>query len=84
MIYTLTLSSQGQIVIPSKVRKTLGVKKGDKLKLRVDTQRVVPMATIEPETTMDWVERVSGIAKGAYGNVEEYIKNQRASWDLPR
>lgn len=80
MTYTLTVSSQGQIVIPVDVRRIMGLTKGMKVKLRVDKAAPVPTATIEPDK-VDWVRRMAGIAKGAYGDVDKYIEHERASWD---
>lgn len=76
---TLTLSSQGQVVIPVAVRRILGTKPGDTLRLRVEKRGKVPVAVIEP-TNIHWVERVKGIAKGVYGDVDEYIKKERDNW----
>lgn len=82
MIYTVTLSSQGQVVIPSKVRKAVGLKKGAKLHLTVKKSRLGSKLTLRPDE-VSWVDRVAGTATGFYGNVDEYIKNERNSWDRP-
>lgn len=79
MTYTLTVSSQGQIVIPSQVRKHLKIKPGDRIVLRSGDQGKIPVATIEP--TGSWSRRVAGIAKGVYGKAEEYIEKERKAWD---
>lgn len=79
MTYTLTVSSQGQIIIPSQVRKHLGIKPGSKIKIRPDTVGRTPTAVIEPPAS--WVDRVTGIAKGVYGKGEEYVAKERATWD---
>lgn len=80
MTYTLTVSSQGQIVIPSKVRQSMGLTGGEKVKLRLVKKTRVPTAVIEPDRT-DWVKRTAGIAKGVYGDVDKYIERERESWD---
>lgn len=80
MTYTLTISSQGQIVIPSKVRQAMGLAGGEKVKLRLVKKARVPTATIEPDK-VDWVKRMAGIASGVYGDVDKYIEKERASWD---
>lgn len=80
MTYTLTVSSQGQILIPAQVRKIMGLGKGTKIKLRLDSKKSVPTAVIEPDK-IDWVQRTAGISKGAYGDVDKYIEHERASWD---
>ncbi len=80
MTYTLTVSSQGQVVIPSQVRKAMGISKGAKIKLQLEKTGNVPTALIIP-ANIDWAKRVAGIAKGYYGNVDKYIERERASWD---
>lgn len=80
MTYTLTVSSQGQIIIPVDVRKLMGLKRGAKIKLRVEKTAPVPTVIIEPDK-VNWVKRMAGIAKGAYGDVDKYIEHERASWD---
>ncbi|MEK7525260.1 MAG: AbrB/MazE/SpoVT family DNA-binding domain-containing protein [Patescibacteria group bacterium] len=80
MTYVLTVSSQGQIVIPVKVRRAMGLTAGKKVKLRLEERLSVPTAIIEPGK-VDWIERTAGIAKGIYGDVDKYIEKERASWD---
>lgn len=77
---TATLSSQGQIVIPARLRRILGIKPGDNLKLRLVIKSATPAVVIEPPTA-SWTKRVTGLAKGIYGNVDEYLKKERAAWD---
>lgn len=77
---TLTLSSQGQVVIPVDVRRYLGAKPGDKLRLRVETRKNGRVAVIEP-VAKRWVDRLFGAAKGVYGDVDAYIEKERKSWD---
>lgn len=79
MTYVLTVSSQGQIVIPSKVRRAMGVSGGDKIRLRLEEKNKIQTAVIEPDK-VDWVARTAGIAKGVYGDVDKYIEQERASW----
>ncbi len=74
MTYTLTISSQGQVLIPSDVRKYWKVKAGNKLLLNPQTGSIMP----QPQS---WYNTVRGIAKGVYGKGEEYIKKERATWD---
>jgi len=79
MTYTLTVSSQGQIVIPSQIRKYLGIKPGSQIKIRPSLQGQMVTAIIEPPTS--WIDRVEGIAKGVYGKGEEYVEKERQAWD---
>lgn len=68
------------MVIPVDVRKLMGLKRGAKVKLRVEKTAPVPTVTIEPDK-VDWVARMAGIARGAYGDADKYIERERASWD---
>ena len=79
MTYTLIVSSQGQIVIPVKIRQILGLKTGSKVNIRVKQDTAIPTAVIEPPTS--WVARVKGISGGIYGKGEEYVAAQRQTWD---
>ena len=83
MTYTLTVSSQGQIVIPSNLRKTLKLKGGDKIYARLSPQIKSPQIIIE-SAPKSWAIRVRGIAKGYYGDVDKYIEHERASWDMSK
>ncbi len=76
---TLTISSQGQVVIPAAVRRILGSKPGDKLRLRVEKRQKTVVAVIEP-VAKRWVDRLYGAAKGVYGDVDKYIEKERNSW----
>ena len=78
MTYTLTVSSQGQVVIPVEIRKHLGIKPGSKITIRPDYQGQLSVATIEPPTS--WISRVKGISKGIYGKGENYVSRERKSW----
>ena len=79
MPYELTVSSQGQIIIPSAIRKHLGIKPGSKVVMRLEQQHKVNTATIE--APLSWITRVRGIAKNVYGKGEDYIKNERDTWE---
>ncbi len=80
MTYTLTISSQGQIIIPAQVRRAMGLDKGSKVRLRLEDRARTPTIVVEPDK-VDWVKRTAGIAKGFYGDVDKYIEHERASWD---
>ena len=80
MIYTLTVSSQGQIVIPSQVRKKLGIKSGDTLIASVTSSVGGPEIRLKPGSA-DWVRRLAGSATGVYGDVKDYVAQERRTWD---
>ncbi len=79
MLYTLILSSQGQVVIPSRARKKLGLKPGSKLLLSVENKGTVPKAILELEPE-SWVKKVTGLGRGVWGRGEEYIDKERNHW----
>ena len=76
---TLIVSSQGQVVIPSKARELLGIKAGSQLRLKV-TKGKIPTATLTPKPE-NWVEFYAGLGKGLYGNVDKYVKKQKNNWN---
>lgn len=80
MNVTLTVSSQGQVVIPVKIRKALGVTPGSKVTLTLKPTKPIPTAILQPEPK-SWMKAVMGTGKGMWGNAEEYIKKERSSWD---
>lgn len=80
MTYTLTVSSQGQVIIPSSLRKTVGIKPGDKLTASVYSSMGGLEIRLKPGS-VDWIRRLAGTATGMYGNVDKYIEHERASWD---
>lgn len=70
-----TLSSKGQITIPAWVRRELGLEQGARLCMRVEDGRLVI------ERPDDSVRRFRGALKGAYGDVDTYIRELRSEWD---
>lgn len=79
MTYTLTLSSQGQVVIPSNARKKLGLKAGSKLLMSVVSKGSAPKAILEPQPE-SWVKKVTGLGRGLWGKGEEHIEKERNKW----
>jgi len=76
----LTVSSQGQIVIPAKIRKVLGIKPGQKINLKVVKKGIFPKAVISPQPK-SWVKQVRGLGKGIWGKGEVFIEKSRSEWD---
>lgn len=50
---TVTLSSKGQIVLPQAVRRTLGVREGDKLEVSLQGQMIL-LTPVRTERTQEW------------------------------
>ncbi len=81
MTYTLTVSSQGQVVIPSSARKKLGLKPGSKLIMSVEEKGIIPKAILEPQPD-SWVKKIKGLGRGIWGDdANEYINKQRNEWN---
>jgi len=77
---TLTASPQGQITIPLDIRKTLNIKAGTKLILSLTGIEKLISITLTPHPK-SWVDAISGSGKNIFGNADEYLKKERASWD---
>jgi len=59
----VTLSSKGQIVLPREIRQALGLRKGDRLQLTREGDRIVLtpyMETPSPEAWRRWRGRLTG------------------------
>ena len=69
-----TLSSKNQIVIPSEVRKKLGLKPGDKLVVTTAFGKVLVL-----EKPKSYSAAIRGLARGTYP--PDYLKKERADWD---
>ena len=80
MNYILPISSQSQVVIPSEARRLLGVGPGDKLMLNIKTQGILPTGNITP-LPKSWIKLTAGLGKGLWGKGEEYIRNDRLTWN---
>lgn len=77
---TLTVSSQGQVVIPRKVREILAIKAGSKIVLTVNKIGKIPTATLITRPA-SWVKYVAGLGKGVWDKGEDYIEKERKSWE---
>jgi AbrB family looped-hinge helix DNA binding protein len=78
-----TLSSQGQITLPVKVRKLLDLKPGEQLSWLVKKMKDGTASLIGIKKGR-WPEDYYGIAKNhykRYGGVDAYLKRERDSWD---
>jgi AbrB family looped-hinge helix DNA binding protein len=70
-----TLSSKNQMVLPKKAREHLGVKSGDKVMVVCRRNGTVTLAA-----NGSVPRALRGSAKGAYGDVEKYMRRERESW----
>ena len=67
----VTVSSKGQIVIPSIIRKKLGIRKGEKLVVCVEKDRII----IEPVEKM--VKKGRGLLKKEGSKVLKHLLEER-------
>ncbi|MFP4466773.1 MAG: AbrB/MazE/SpoVT family DNA-binding domain-containing protein [Candidatus Goldiibacteriota bacterium] len=66
-MYKVTMTSKGQIIIPSRIRKRLNLKKGTKLNMEDDGVNII----IKPETG-DYIKSLEG-AFGRGGKITDYL-----------
>lgn len=75
---TVKLSSKYQVVVPSRVRKALGLKAGSKLRVYRQGQNIILQKS---ENSM--LDELQGLGKEAWqslGGADSYIKTERDSW----
>lgn len=57
------LSSKGQLVIPSEVRKSLGLKPGDRFDVRLENDEIILTPSINPQP---WLVCMASTGKANY------------------
>lgn len=55
-----SLDTKGRIVIPEKIRKKVGLRRGSKVRITAGRRSVVIMKSIEPK---EFIEKMEGIIK---------------------
>jgi len=74
---SVKVSIKHQIVVPSAVRRELGIKAGDRLEVRVEGGDVV----LHPRPAKA-SERLRGLGKGMYGpDPVAYVRELRDEWE---
>lgn len=77
-----SVTSKYQTVVPSSVRKAIGIEENQELFWRVVQTGKFPMVmvTLKPK---DWAEHAWGLGKEVWENVngERYINQLRAEWE---
>jgi AbrB family looped-hinge helix DNA binding protein len=75
----ITLSSKYQIVVPTKIRKALGLSGGSKILLQqLDENRII--LSKKPDS---YTESLWGLGKEVwrkFGGSQKYLQNERNSW----
>lgn len=79
-----TITSQGQVTIPKKVREALGVSLGHKLTWEIDYSSPGQPAISLIASPNHTIVKLWGIAQEAsrqYGSAMTQLENERNSWD---
>jgi AbrB family looped-hinge helix DNA binding protein len=73
---TATLSAKRQLTVPAAMARALGLEPGSRVILRLDEGQIVLLPLESGRLT----EALGGSLHGAYGDVEAYLREERASW----
>jgi len=72
---TAKLSSKRQITLPVRIARALELKAGDRLIVRLEGDRIVLLPA-----PASYTDSLAGSMEGRYGNVDRYLREERASW----
>ncbi len=77
MFITTRVSKKSQIVIPKKIRETVGISEGDELIIHAEDDKVI--LKIKPKS---YTKRLKGLHKNIWKGVDprKYVKGERQSW----
>ena len=73
-VYTTTMSSRGQVVLPASVRRRLGLRKGTRISIVLGDESEKSMVLRPMET--DVIRELRGILKGA-GEALDFLQEER-------
>lgn len=73
-VYTTTVSSRGQVVLPSPVRRKLGLRKGTRISIVLGQEDEKSMVLRPMETNV--IRELRGILKGA-GEALDFLQEER-------
>lgn len=73
---TTVLSSKRQITVPVAMATALGLKPGTRLLLRLEGDHIV----LTPTGSGSLTDLLGGSLRGAYGDPDRYVREERASW----
>ena len=77
MLITTRVSKKSQIVIPKKIRDTVGISEGDELIVDVEGDRVI--LKVKPKS---YAKRLRGLHKNVWKGIDpkKYVRRERESW----
>jgi AbrB family looped-hinge helix DNA binding protein len=73
----VTVTSKGQLVIPSKLRKKLGIRKGTKVSVREEGNHLI----LQP-ITREYIHSLRGILKGDGSAMKFLLEERKRDRDL--
>jgi AbrB family looped-hinge helix DNA binding protein len=77
MVITTKVGKKSQIVIPKKVRETVGISEGDELIVDVEGDSVI--LKVKPKS---YAKKLRGLHKDVWKGIgpKKYVKGERESW----
>ncbi len=77
MLITTRVSKKSQIVIPKKIRDTVGISEGDELIVDVEGDKVI--LKVKPKS---YTKRLKGLHKNVWKGIDpkKYVRGERQSW----
>ena len=72
MTDTVTVTSKGQLVIPSRLRRKFGIRKGTRVAFLEDDDRLI----LQP-ITLEYIESLRGILKGGPSALKILLRERR-------
>ncbi|ACV63305.1 transcriptional regulator, AbrB family [Desulfofarcimen acetoxidans DSM 771] len=76
-MYTVTVSSRGQIVLPAEIRKNLLIKEGDELTVRLETGGRITFSTKHKVKNKGIVAATAGLLSDMEVSGKEFVENIR-------
>lgn len=76
-MYTVTVSSKGQIVLPAEIRKKLLIKEGDELTVKVETGGRISLLVKHKIKNKGIVTSTAGLLSDMETSGKEYTENIR-------
>ena len=77
-MYTVTVSSKGQVVIPVEVRKKMNIKEGDLLSVKEEGEKIILKPVRKRRVLKGIVEKTAGLLSDMEMSGQEYVEMLRA------
>ncbi|MBE3585051.1 MAG: AbrB/MazE/SpoVT family DNA-binding domain-containing protein [Thermoanaerobacter sp.] len=76
-MYTVTVSSRGQVVIPVEVRKRMNIKEGDLLSVKEEGERIILKPVRKRSVLKGVAEKTAGLLSDMEMSGREYVETLR-------